>query len=317
IDAATNESGHSNQASATTPAVPDTDPPTAPINLTAQATSSTAIDLDWTASTDNVAVTGYRVFRDGSLIATVGSLDYTDSDLCPNTTYGYHVTAVDAAANESAPSNTAIETTPFPEINLGSCEPFGILAGVSVGVTGLVATVVNGNLGISPGNSLLGGLLLTVTGSTHLGNATAAQAQVDLTLGYNQLLDAVVCDDNVLGGQNLGGLTLTAGVYSSSGGSLNGTLTLDAQGDPNAIFIIKSTGGLNVATSAEVNLANGAQAENVWWVVPGSLTIGASADVCGSYLVNSDATLGLLAAVHGRVLVRQGSVNMLVNTIGF
>jgi hypothetical protein len=92
---------------------PDTSPPTAPSGLTAHAASSTRVDLSWTAATDDVGVTGYRVYRDGSLIDTTGPVtSYSDNTAAPGTTYSYDLRALDAAGNVSEPSNTAAVTTP-------------------------------------------------------------------------------------------------------------------------------------------------------------------------------------------------------------
>jgi chitodextrinase len=118
-DAAKNLSSYSNTASATTQSVPDTQPPTAPSNLTASAFSSTQINLSWTASTDNVGVTGYKVERcqgagctTFAQVGTPAGTTYNDAGLLANTTYGYRVRATDAAGNLSTYSNTASATTP-------------------------------------------------------------------------------------------------------------------------------------------------------------------------------------------------------------
>ena len=103
-DAAGNSSAQSAGASATTQASSDTSPPSVPTGLTATAASSTAVDLSWTASTDNVGVTGYRIYRGGALVTTTSGASYTDSGLTSATTYSYNVAAYDAAANVSAQS---------------------------------------------------------------------------------------------------------------------------------------------------------------------------------------------------------------------
>jgi parallel beta-helix repeat protein len=112
-DAAGNLSGFSNTATATTPAASDTTPPSTPTNLQATAVSSSTVDLSWGASSDNVGVTGYDIFRNGSLHTTVGTVtSYSDTTVSPSTTYSYQVRAKDAAGNLSGFSNTATATTP-------------------------------------------------------------------------------------------------------------------------------------------------------------------------------------------------------------
>jgi chitodextrinase len=92
---------------------PDTTPPSDPSGLTATATYKTNIDLSWNASSDNIGVTGYRIFRDGSLLTTVGpGLTYSDGSVLAGSTHTYTVTAIDAQSNESGPSNTATAATP-------------------------------------------------------------------------------------------------------------------------------------------------------------------------------------------------------------
>src|SRR5438874_1312327 len=113
-DAAGNLSAQSSPASATTPAPPDTTPPSVPTGLTASAVSSSQINLSWTASSDNVGVSGYRVYRNGSQIATTSATSFANTGLSPSTTYSYTVAAYDAAGNLSAQSSPASATTPAP-----------------------------------------------------------------------------------------------------------------------------------------------------------------------------------------------------------
>lgn len=113
IDAAGNLSGSSNTASVTTPATSsDTSPPSVPGSLTASAVSSTQVHLSWGASTDNVDVTGYRVYRAGLLIASPALTSYSDTGRTAGTTYSYTVKAADSGGNLSGVSNTASVTTP-------------------------------------------------------------------------------------------------------------------------------------------------------------------------------------------------------------
>lgn len=114
-DEAGNESIQSNESRMTTlavPVVPDTESPTTPTNLNASAVSVSQINLTWSNSTDNVAVAGYRIYRNGVHIETVTSNSYSDTGLTEGTNYSYVVTAVDTSGNESAQSNTSADTTP-------------------------------------------------------------------------------------------------------------------------------------------------------------------------------------------------------------
>ncbi|CAH0121755.1 GlcNAc-binding protein A [Paenibacillus sp. CECT 9249] len=114
VDAAGNVSNASNSVSATTSGpTPDTDPPTAPANLRVTGTSASSVSLAWNASTDNVGVTGYQVFRGSTLVATVSgsSLSYTVAGLASSTTYSFTVRAVDAGGNVSGASNAVSATT--------------------------------------------------------------------------------------------------------------------------------------------------------------------------------------------------------------
>ena len=110
-DAAGNNSTPSTGVSVTTPDVPDTQAPAAPTNLAASAVSSSQINLSWTASTDNIGVTGYEVYRNSAKVATVTTTSYGDTGLSASTSYSYYVKAHDAAGNISASSNTVSATT--------------------------------------------------------------------------------------------------------------------------------------------------------------------------------------------------------------
>ena len=134
-DAAGNFSGYSNTATATTPAPPDTTPPTAPAGLTAMAASPSQVNLAWTAATDTVGVTGYLVERcQGSgctafaQVASVAGTAYGDAGLAPATSYRYRVRAMDAAGNLSGYSNTATATTPAPPDTTPPTAPAGLTA---------------------------------------------------------------------------------------------------------------------------------------------------------------------------------------------
>ena len=121
-DAAANNSAQSGAAGATTLAAgqADTQPPTAPTNLTATAVSSSQINLSWTASTDNIAVAGYEVWRGSTKVATVTTNSYSDIGLAASTSYTYTVKAFDGASNISTASTIASATTPAAGVGSGS-----------------------------------------------------------------------------------------------------------------------------------------------------------------------------------------------------
>jgi chitodextrinase len=156
FDAANNQSAASNTVTVSTQGN-DTTAPTTPTGLTATGSSTTTIDLNWTASTDNFAVTGYKVFRDGGLteIATVTTTSFSDTGLAINSTHSYQVQAFDGAGNQSAKSNTATATSQ--------------LAGALVSLALNPATVTapnpsTGTVTLS-GPAPAGGLAITLTSS--------------------------------------------------------------------------------------------------------------------------------------------------------
>jgi hypothetical protein len=114
----------------------DSQPPSVPANLTAAPRAPGSVSLSWSASTDDTGVTGYRVYRDGTLLTTLTgtATTYADGTVTPNTTYGYQVTALDAAGNESARQQTPVSVTtpgqtdtqaPTPPANLAATAPSG------------------------------------------------------------------------------------------------------------------------------------------------------------------------------------------------
>src|SRR5204862_271307 len=149
-DAAGNLSAQSSSASASTPAPADTTPPSVPTGLTASAVSSSQINLSWTASSDNVGVSGYRVYRNGTQIATTGATSFANTGLSPSTTYSYTVAAYDAAGNLSAQSSSASATTPAPPDTTPPSVPTGLTASaVSSSQINLSWTASSDNVGVS------------------------------------------------------------------------------------------------------------------------------------------------------------------------
>src|SRR6266513_1458036 len=166
-DAAGNVSAQSSSASATTPAPPDTPPPSVPTGLTANAVSSSQINLSWTASSDNVGVSGYRVYRGGIQIATPGTTSFTDTGVSPSTTYSYTVAAYDAAGNLSAQSSPASATTPAPPDTTPPSVPTGLTASaVSSSQINLSWAASSDNVGVTGYRVFRNGTQTATTGAT-------------------------------------------------------------------------------------------------------------------------------------------------------
>ena len=200
------------------------------------------------------------------------------------------------------------------QISLGTAQNFGVLGGSTVTNTG--ATTVTGDVGVSPGTAVTGfppGLV--VGGSIHNNDAVAVQAQSDLTIAYNAIATTPCTVD--LTGQNLGGLTLTPGVYCfSSSAQLTGALTLDALGNPDALFLFKIGSTLTTSSGASVTVINGGTSCNqVYWQVGSSATIGTGSLFAGDILALTSITLTTGAETSGRVLARNGAVTLDTNDV--
>jgi subtilisin family serine protease len=206
--------------------------------------------------------------------------------------------------------------TPKPASALGTAASFATLSGTTTTNTGL--TTVNSNLGVSPGTAVTGfGPGIVVGGAIHSADAPAAQAQADLTTAYNNLTGQACPAGNDLTGQNLGGRTITPGVYCfSSSAQLTGALTLDAQGNPNAMFVFNIGSTLTTASAASVILINGGSPDNVFWLVGSSATLGTTTAFVGNIVALTSITLTTGAVVSGRALARNGAVTMDTNTVG-
>jgi len=197
------------------------------------------------------------------------------------------------------------------QINLGTSQSFAVLGGSAVTNTG--ATAITGNLGVSPGSSVTGFPPGIVTGGTiHAADSVAAQAQTDLTTAYNAAAGLPCGVD--LTGQNLGGLTLTPAVYCfTSSAALTGTLTLNFQGNPNALFVFKIGSTLTTASGSSVVLSNTGGTTcptNLFWQVGSSATLGTGSTFSGNILALTSITLTTGAGLTGRALARNGAVTL-------
>ncbi|MFT2712523.1 ice-binding family protein [Clavibacter sp. Sh2126] len=191
-------------------------------------------------------------------------------------------------------------------VGLGTAASYSVLAGQGVTNTGL--TTLTADLGTSPSASVTGFPPGIVGGATHAADAAAGQAQSDLTTAY---VDAAGRPTTAAIPADLVGATLTPGVYTAGGPlGLTGTVTLDAQGDPSAVFVIQAPSTLTTGSSSRVSLVNGAQACNVFWQVSSSASLGTNSGFAGSILALTSISVGTGATVDGRALARNGAVTL-------
>jgi subtilisin family serine protease len=197
--------------------------------------------------------------------------------------------------------------------SLGSAQSFAVLGGSTVTNTG--SSVIAGNLGVSPGSAVTGfppGLV--VSGTIHGADAAALAAQDAVTTAYNSLAGRACTQD--MTGRDLGGQTLAAGVYCfSSSAQLTGTLTLNAEGNANAMFIFKMGSTLTTASASSVVLINGGSPGNVFWQVGSSATLGTATSFSGNILALTSITVTTGARVTGRTLARNGAVTLDTNAV--
>src|SRR2546426_506432 len=294
------------------------------INQTINAAFSKAID-PLTINTASLRVTG----PGGTAVTGTVGYDVTSkiatltpaSILAPNTVYTATMTTGtrDIAGNALATDfswsfTTAATPAGQAPVALGAATTFRILAGSTLSNTG--ATKVNGDLGLSPGTAVTGFPPGTVNGTIYAGVPAAAQAQLALTTAYNDAAGRTVGAITVAG--NLGGQTLTPGLYKSTS-SLeisSGDLTLDAQGDANAVFIFQMASTLTTTSARQVILSGGARAANVFWQVGSSATLGTGSAFKGNILALASITVTTGATVEGRLLARTAAVTLDSNIIG-
>jgi hypothetical protein len=208
------------------------------------------------------------------------------------------------------PNQTIVQSS----VNLGAASNIAILAGQAVTNTG--GTVITGDLGLSPGTSVGGFPPGILNGTLHINTETSIQAKLDITAAYNDLAGRTSTDIVTLSG-NLGGLTLTPGLYKSTSSLAisSGDLTFDAKGDANAIFIIQIASSLTTTSGRQVILKGGASAANIYWQVGSSVTFGTTSVIKGTVIAMESITFNTGASLEGRALARTGTIAMEANTI--
>jgi hypothetical protein len=204
----------------------------------------------------------------------------------------------------------AIPAGAAPAVGLGTATSFSVLAGA--GITNTGPTSMWGDAGTFATTSETGFNTVTILGTNHAGDAVTQQAKNDLTTAYNQAAGSGP-PTNVA--DELGGLTLTPGVYNGAVLQITGTLTLDTLGDPNAVFIFQTGSTLITATSSNVVVLGGGAACNVFWQVPSSATLGTASHLIGTVMASTSITANTGATLVGRLLASTGSVTLDTNTI--
>jgi len=211
------------------------------------------------------------------------------------------LTCLVLAVTVVVPFGTLLAASPEP-IDLGTAANFGALAGAGITGTGDVEGDVGSGAGaIAPAITSEG--TIYPTGDAIVTNALAdfSTAYIDgKNRPYDVLLSAAAYE--------LGGNTLTQGVYKiAAAAAMTTPLTLDAEGDPNAVFIIQIGAAFNTtAAVGNVILTNGARSANIFWIVEGAVTVGASTHLAGTILGGAAITFGATTTINGRVMA--GSV---------
>ena len=209
----------------------------------------------------------------------------------------------------------AIAASPLT-VNMGTIPTFAVLAGTTITNTG--SSTITGStgpiIGLAPGSSFVGGPpLMSLSGTIHINDTVAIAAKAALIGVYN---DAAGRTPTLIIASELGGQTLTPGVYTSANGTfqITGILTLDGANDPNAVFIFQTAATLTTITGSEVKLINGAHADRVFWQVGTSATLGTTSQFQGTILALDSITATTGAVIRGRLLARNGAVTLDNNT---
>jgi len=232
--------------------------------------------------------------------------------------------------DKSVPGNPIvipIQTKVMDAVPLAGASDFAILAGSKI--SNVPTSAITGDIGLSPaaGSFITGfglteitGTIYTVGGTNPAGSVADAtrltKAKGDLTTAYNDAAGRTSTDIVTLSG-NIGGLTLTPGLYKSTSSLAisSGDLTFDAKGDANAVFIIQIASALTTTSGAKVILSGNASASNIFWQVGSSATFGTTTVFKGTVMALESITFNTGAKLDGRALARNAGVTLAGNTI--
>ena len=212
----------------------------------------------------------------------------------------------------AGPGVSPAAAAPTSMVDLGQAATYAVLSGASVGNTvsapGAPHTTLRGDLGVKANTQPLGFPPGVVTGTQNVGNPAAAQAHAALVAAYDEVA-ARPAGDPLAGA--LAGATVTPGLHTIAGAVSNtGTVTLDAQGDPNAVFVFQVNGAMAMAAGSHVVLSNGARASRVFWQVNGAGAVGANADFAGTLMALNAVAVGNGSLVNGRAFALNGALTL-------
>lgn len=303
---------------------------------------STTIDLKWFAAAGDSAyhlqidtsdIFGTTIYNDSTLSGIVNTV----TGLKNATKYYWRVSVKDSVKSGGAKSSFSTArsfttwlvtpTTPLLPVTLGLTSGFAILS--YAGITNTGPSSITGNAGVSPlaGSYMTGFGTPNVVGTIYGVDATGPSGSIpyptmltvamgDLTIAFNDAAGRTVDPIGISG--NIGGRTLYSGLYKSNSALAitSGDLTLDAQGDVNAVWIFQIASGFNMTSGRQVFLSGGAKASNVFWQVGSAATFGTTVKMKGTILAHTAITFATGASLEGRALSRTASVTLQSNVIG-
>lgn len=218
------------------------------------------------------------------------------------------------STNTDNPNGIPSQNIKMATVELNGTTTFALLAGSAITSTG--ATNITGNMGLSPGTSIGGFPPGILVGSLEINSNLATQGKLDLTAAYNDAAGRTSTDIVTLSG-NIGGLTLTPGLYktTSSLAISSGDVTFDAGGNSNAVFIIQIASAFTTTSGRQVFLKGGAKASNIFWQIGSSATFGTTSVMKGTIMAMEAITFNTGATLDGRAMARTGGIVLAGNTI--